>query len=574
MTPLLVVLPLLITTYPADAPARPREPTAIVIAPGGTRAFVANRGTGSIALIDAETRQVLTEVAVGGTLSDLAGTADGSFLYATDEARHRLAILTVTDQGPVVRARLDVAPYPVQVRASADGRRVYVASLWSRRLTCLDLDDEGTNPKSSRVVDLPFAPRCLLVLEGAGKLVVADAFGGFLGVVDVASWSLDSVRTLKAHNIGGMALHPDGKRLVMVHQDLNRAARSTSDDIHWGFLVASSLRWLRVDDILTPTVDPADGGRVTSLGRPGDGGGDPGGLAFTADGTAVITLSGTGRVVIGPIDEPVSLRVLVGRRPTAVALAPDGKRAFVANTYDDSISIVDLPDAKTVATVSLGPQATLTEVDRGARLFHDARLSQEGWMSCQSCHSSGHTNNLVADTLGDETYGAPKRVPSLLGVVASAPYAWKGQIPDLETQVRKSVQTTMRGRPLRDEEMNALVAFMKSLTPPPSADRLMGRIDPVQEARGEALFERRCERCHSGPARTDGRNHDVGHADEDGHTHFNTPSLLGVAQRDRLLHDGRCRSLHELLAKGRHPNDDSPLSEAEIADLIVFLKGL
>ena len=46
-------------------------------------------------------------------------------------------------------------------------------------------------------------------------------------------------------------------------------------------------------------------------------------------------------------------------------------------------------------------------VARGERLFHDARLSHDGWMSCHSCHVDGHTNGLVADTLGDGSYGAP-----------------------------------------------------------------------------------------------------------------------------------------------------------------------
>ena len=40
-------------------------------------------------------------------------------------------------------------------------------------------------------------------------------------------------------------------------------------------------------------------------------------------------------------------------------------------------------------------------------------------MSCHSCHTDGHTSGRLADTLGDDTFGTPKRVLSLLGLGAS-----------------------------------------------------------------------------------------------------------------------------------------------------------
>ena len=53
----------------------------------------------------------------------------------------------------------------------------------------------------------------------------------------------------------------------------------------------------------------------------------------------------------------------------------------------------------------------MTAADRGERLFFDGRLSHDGWLSCQSCHTDGHTNNALADTLGDGSFGAAKRLP-------------------------------------------------------------------------------------------------------------------------------------------------------------------
>ena len=53
---------------------------------------------------------------------------------------------------------------------------------------------------------------------------------------------------------------------------------------------------------------------------------------------------------------------------------------------------------------------------------------------------------------------------------------------------------------------------------------------------------------------TDGQVHDVGTGDpKDAFDGYNTPSLVGVYRRVRLLHDGRARSLDELLEGPHEP---------------------
>ena len=105
-------------------------------------------------------------------------------------------------------------------------------------------------------------------------------------------------------------------------------------------------------------------------------------------------------------------------------------------------------------------------MNRGERLFYSPKLSHDGWMSCQSCHTDGHTNNLTSDTLSDGSYGAAKRVPSLLGVGATAPWTWTGSVARLEDQVRKSIMSTMQGTKPTDDQVADLTAYLKSLTPP------------------------------------------------------------------------------------------------------------
>jgi cytochrome c peroxidase len=191
-------------------------------------------------------------------------------------------------------------------------------------------------------------------------------------------------------------------------------------------------------------------------------------------------------------------------------------------------------------------------------------------MSCQSCHTDGHTNSLAADTLGDGSYGAPKRVPSLLGVDTTGPWAWNGSMKRLEDQVRKSITTTMIGTKPTDAQVADLTAYLATLAPPPgkSADG----VEAV--ARGREVFQsQKCAGCHEAPEYTTPRTYDVGLVDEVGNREFNPPSLRAVGRRDAFLHDGRARSLRDVFAREHHPRG-LQLSPREIDDLSAFLGTL
>ena len=133
----------------------------------------------------------------------------------------------------------------------------------------------------------------------------------------------------------------------------------------------------------------------------------------------------------------------VGRRPTALVPGLPGGQLAVVNTFDDSLSFLDPRRGAVTRTLSLGPKPALEPGDRGELLFHDARLARDGWLSCHSCHTDGHSNGLLADTLGDNTYGTPKRTLTLRGTALTDPWAWNGEVKYLHDQVRKSLEETM-----------------------------------------------------------------------------------------------------------------------------------
>ncbi len=541
-----------------------RQPIALVAADEGRRLFVANRRTGTVSALDVERGWVIAETTVGRRLADLADGGDGRLLVV-DEATGELAVLTRGKDSLTIGARLRVGEAPVSVCRLARSRAA-VACLWPRQLVILDLS-ESTQPRIYTTVSLPFAPRKLLALPGGEKIVVADAFGGRLAVVDVEHGIVESVRSVPGHNIQGLALSADGKQLLLTQQLLAEDTPTRADDIRWGNVMTNGVRSLSLADVLNPKAELLRHSRLQSLGAFLRGAADPSGLAVVDD-RLFIALAGTDEIAYEAETRGDWPRLRVGHRPTALATAKH--RVFVANTFADSVTVIDSDKREIVTEISLGPMPERTPAERGELLFFDARLSVEGWMSCHSCHSDGHTIGLRSDTLGDGSYGAPKRVPTLLGVADTAPWAWNGSMTRLEDQVGKSIETTMHGPRPTKQQIADLTAYLRTLAPPPP--RLVRDEEAAQ--RGEAVFRARgCARCHAPPSYTTSRTYEVGLEDEMGKKEFNPPSLRGVAQGGSFFHDGRAATLEDVFLRHHHqvPAD---VPRSEVDDLLAFLKSL
>jgi len=579
------VIFLLLLTVPGFASAQElaresllRRPIALVLR--GSVLYSGNRRSGSVSAIDLSTRTVRQEVEVAKQLSDLVPMPDGTFI-ATDEAAGSLIGLRRGPRSIEVAWTLPVGRSPVNVCAGGDGSWCSVSLLWPRRLVIVALSP--TTRRVRNVIDLPVAPRRQCVLPDGKTLVVADSFGGNLALVDAASGRIRAVRSLQGHNIRGLTVA--GNRLLISHPILEQAVSTTDSNVFWGSVIGNVLQSVSLRG-LPPTEEdgpPGPSGAVPighwslyALGDPGHAAGDPGDVQVTRDGVAVVALGGVNELAIGRLDDGMFRRIAVGQHPVAIALAPNGRMAYVANEFDDSISVVDLAGPKVVSTIRLGPEPPLSEADRGEILFHDARLSRDGWYSCNSCHTDGHTCGLKNDNFSDGSFGTPKRILSLMGAGRTGPWAWNGSNATLEDQIHKSILSTMQGKTsiASRENVEALAAYVRTLPPPPSLARARDQADDGAAVRGRRVFEKLdCVHCHKPPTYTSDQVYDVGLADEAGLRRFNPPSLLGVSQLPRLLHDGRAANLREVFTRFDHP-DGERLPRGELDDLLAFLNSL
>jgi YVTN family beta-propeller protein len=555
-----------------------RRPMALALAADESLLYVANRDSGTVSIIDAKTLKLLNESPVAKKLTDLVRAGAKQFL-ATDPVLHELSLLCADRQTIHVCSCVDVSPYPQDVVVSRDGRTAYVSSLWSRRVSVVDVPDLSQEAGKLRVVatiDLPFPPRKQLLVDDERTLIVGDNFAGRLAIIDCGKRELKGVRTFFAENIRGMGVDPKSGLLAIGHTMLNEYAHTIQNDVHWGVLMSNDLRWLRLNEVIDPAGDFYNKGHMHPLGQPGMGGADPGELSFFADGTVVVPMGGVDKVAFGKESDFGMHRVNVGRCPTTVLASDVQRKAFIANTFDDTISVLDIEQKEIVATISLGPLRELTAAERGEALFRHGKLSHDGWMTCHTCHNEGHAHGGLNDNFSDKSFGAPKRVLSLLGVKDTAPYAWSGTTKSLADQVRLSSKETMQGRGISDDEVASLVAYLETLEVPPPVDTLRGARDEPAITRGKAMFEKlECSSCHAPQASyTTPETYDVGIHDKQGNTHFNPPSLRGVGQRGPYFHDASAATLEEVFTKTGHQLEGRTLSEEELRDLVAFLRSL
>jgi len=560
---------------PADRvdPSQPalRCPEDLILSEDGQFLLTANRSTGSISIVDRDQGKISAEWRIGQSIIDLLPLSEGRIL-ALDGETNEAILLKQKENVLDILSRVELPHSPMKSDVSPDGQQICVSCLWPRKLVSLSLVGDQLTLQQERI--LPFAPRVVLFVPDGQLILAADNFGGRLAIVDANTFAVRHIREFPAHNIRAMALSPDGTKLLFAHQLLNSLAVTNENDIHWGLVMSNELRWVPLDLVLDAEADFYGNGFMHPIGEPGKGGGDPTDIAVIDNLQAVVSMGGTGQVGIGKYEAFGLFRVSVEEHPTAVVVSPEKDVVYVANGFSDSISLVDVEKAETIGRISLGATREPQLVEQGERLFHNARLSMEGWMSCHSCHTDGHTNGLSSDNLSDRSYGAPKRILSLLGKADTAPFGWLAVSDTLEEQAHKSVESTMHGRALYSEQASALAAYMKSLPLPPPIDQLQATRDQAAVEHGRQIFLRNnCIKCHAPPKYTSPEVYDVGMHDKELNREFNPPSLRGIGHRDTFFHDGRATSLRDVFEIHGHQLAVE-LTDQQLDDLLRFLRSL
>jgi DNA-binding beta-propeller fold protein YncE len=565
-------------------------------------------------------------------------TADESHLLTINQTSHSVSLVQLP--GGTVRHELAVGEHPASATLFDDDRQLAVACAYSGELMLLSIDPQagkltltatipiGMEPRSVAVdwqaklayvsrwaadqvavvdlkvnrvidqIDVPGQPRNIAIAPNGKRLAVAvDAERG-LSIVDLETREVAFTTRFAAMNVG--LLRPsDDSKYVYFPWMVYRENPITKTNIRRGWVLASRLARQRLD--------VEERREAFSLDPEGRAVADPYAVDLSGNGRRIVVTSpGTHELLVfaaeglpweshGSSDHIIDellhnkerfSRIELGGRPLGVKLAADNRTAYIANYQRNSVQVVDIETGKLTGEFPLGSSEVQSSSRRGEALFHDAQRSFEQWYSCHSCHRDGGGNVKPIDTVNDGSRFTFKTVLPLYHVTQTRPWTWHGWQDDLRAAMRKSLTDTMLGPEPSEADVTDLIAYMHELEAPPNPHRAAAQVStertlPDSIARGKQIFASDaagCINCHTGSHFTDGEIHDVGTGGAgDRYEGYNTPSLLSVYRKARLLHDGSAASLAEVLRGAHAPQQvagERALSEQELLDLIAYLKTL
>jgi cytochrome c peroxidase len=609
----------------AELKERPnyRGPVDLVLADDESWVVTLNELSDTLTLIDVGSRQVVDEISCAGRPAACAKLPGNELLVSCRDAGWLRRFRVESQAGgptrlhPVADIFTGFEPLGVAVGPSkgTQAPRAYVGLMATGQVAEIDLAEN----RLLRRWSVGNWPRYLTVSPDGTKLVVGLSGESKVAVFDLPSGEFAYDEPLSGSiNLGHMRCSSDGQYVYFPWM-IYRSNPIDPGNIRRGWVLASRIARVRLDG---PSIREA-----ISLDVPRLAVADPHGLAVTPDQSIMaVTSAGTHELLVyrindmpfigagGPgdlIDEQLLRdrhafsRIELGGRPLGIEPARDNRTVWIVNQTLDLLQQVDLESRQVTAAISLGQPATEPSqqvVHRGMEIFHDATRSLDQWYSCRSCHLDGGSNAKAMDTWNDGSELTAKTVLPLTGVTQTGPWTWHGWQLDLDESIQNSFVSTMQGNPATPPDLAAVRAYLASLrqTPNPFRQALdwpqnpdpihpaeRSTSEPAQPsfaqsvAQGKELFHSPdvgCVDCHAGPLASDGQVHDVGlGGDSDKYEGYNTPSLVGVYQKVRLLHDGRAKSLRDVLTKWHTPSEiggGAELNEEQLDQLIDYLKTL
>ncbi len=584
------------------------SPIEMAFSPDGHSLYVVCQDSDEVRVLDPASATVLGSIHVGHGPRGIVLSADGRRLYVTNASSDSVSVID-TSSREVVQT-LPTGFEPAGVVLDKSGATLYVANRLSSDISVIDLSS-GVEIKRL----LAGRGASYLALSPDGKWIYCTHIypnpGAFRSEPDSEITIIDTstrrvVDRKALHNVAGMfhvAASADGK-LVAVAQ-LRPKNLIPLAHVEHGAVFGDSLT-LFGDDIGGTVQIPIDElDRYYAL---------PWGVAITLDKSKIF-LTTAGSQSVTAIDVPrllktvrtrrqsfandlsasaeyVSARIPVGHNPRGFALSPDGKRLYVANRLDDTISVIDIETQKVISTIDLGGPRNVDALRRGERLFYTAEFSFQGQFGCSNCHLDATIDGLQWDLEPD---GFGKDIVdnrSIENLAGTEPFKWNGGNADMPTECGpRTEKFFFRSQSFTQQQLTDLVTFVYSLPYRPNRYRLPnGELTPDQE-RGKAIFERtttkkgvgiaegdQCTYCHSGPKYTNQKQVDVGTGKStDRSPVIDVPQLPNVAYSAPYLHDGSAKSLEEIWTI-YNPKDThgvtNDLTKDELNDLIEYLKTL
>lgn len=177
----------------------------VAIGQQGGLAYVANIGSGSVTVIDIETKAKLADIAVGGRPEGIALSPDGRWLWVGDLAEPVVHVVDTKAREIVTKVGVD--PVAIRVLFSPDGRWVVTSNIASGNLSVIDAATRKL-VRTIKVSGEQAAGQVTILFSRDGKRIYAAETGrDRIAEIDFASGEV--LRRIPAGKNGdGLAIAP------------------------------------------------------------------------------------------------------------------------------------------------------------------------------------------------------------------------------------------------------------------------------------------------------------------------------------------------------------------------------
>jgi YVTN family beta-propeller protein len=582
------------------------SPLEVLLSPDGARLYVLCQQSEEVRVLDASSYAVIKNIAVGRVPRGFSLSASGDRLFVTNSWDDTLSVI---DTGTLaVVATWPVGAEPSSVVEDRAGKRLFVANRISGNVVVLDAQT-GTTEKwlmagrgASYLTLSPDGSRIYATHIYPNPSPHRTAPESEITVIDTTRAVV--VDRIPLHAIAGvfhLAFSGDGRLGAVAEYHPKNLVPLAHLEHGWAF--ADTLTLFGAD-VGKPVEVPLD-----ELERYAS---QPFGVAIAPDKSHIyVTCGGSENVTVvdvphllrfiqmhpGPYVQDLSAsanyvvtRIPVGHNPRGLTLSRDGRRLFVANRLEDTISVIDTHTDRVVSTITLAGPKTISVLRRGEQAFYTARYSFQGQIGCATCHIDSTFDGLTWDLEPDGFGRDIVDNRPIEDLKDTEPFKWNGGNPNLPTECGPRTEKYFwRSENYDNRTLTDLVSYVRGLPSRPNRWGLQhGELTPAQE-RGKVFFVRsvdkfgkpipeanRCSYCHSGPKGTNQKSFDVGtRKSTDNSGLLDTPQLTNITLTAPYLHDGSARTLEEIWTV-YNPDDKhgrtNDLTKDELNDLIEYLR--
>lgn len=287
------------------AVAHVADPVAMAVSPDDRNVYVAGRCC-VVSVIDPATGAVTGTIPTRVGVSGLAISPDGAHLYTTDPTSGTVSVIATAANAVIATVR--AGPGALGVAVSPDGRTVYVA--------------EDRDPGAVAVIDTATAavrgtipvggnPTAVAITPDGRAVYVTDDASNSVSVLDTATGAVTT--TTPVGEYPGAGQYPQ--------------AVTVAPDGRYAYVASPQIGAVTVLDTSSDTL-------VSRIPRSGF-------MIVPPDGQHAYLLGG-GLSVIDTSTNTVTATVPTGLRPTSGAVSHDGRRLYLADSTNDTVTIVDV----------------------------------------------------------------------------------------------------------------------------------------------------------------------------------------------------------------------------------------